>query len=238
MKVKIKVSYAEIVNGGEKKIKLRRLKLADGATFSNCTMCNGAGQVTRVTNSFLGQMRSTSVCPQCKGYGKTIEKIPSGADKNGMIKKEETIKIKIPVGVENGNYMTLDSQGHEDINRNAGDLYVFFEEEEHEHFSRYGNDVLLQAKIGYSQAIFGDKIDIPTINGHASLKIPSGLQPGQILRVKGKGFPKLGKTGRGDQLVKIQIDVPKSLSKEEKKLIKEYYEIEKDKDTIFEKFED
>ena len=84
----------------------------------------------------------------------------------------------------------------------------------------------------------GDKIDIPTINGHASLKIPSGLQPGQILRIKGKGFPKLGKVSRGDQLVKVQVDVPKSLSKEEKRIIKDYYEIEKDKDVKFEKFED
>ena len=238
VKVKIEVSYAEIVNGGEKKIKLRRLKLADGATFSNCAMCNGSGQVTRVTNSFLGQMRSTSVCPECQGYGKTVDKIPSGADKNGMIKKEETIKIKIPVGVENGNYMTLDSQGHEDINGNAGDLYVFFEEEEHEHFSRYGNDVLLQAKVGYSHVVFGEKIDIPTINGHASLKIPPGLQPGQILRIKGKGFPKLGKISRGDQLIKIQVNVPNSLSSDEKRIIKEYYQIEKDKDIKFEKFED
>jgi molecular chaperone DnaJ len=183
-------------------------------------------------------MRSTSVCPQCKGYGKTVDKIPSGADKNGMIKKEETLKIKVPVGVENGNYMTLESQGHEDINRNAGDLYVFFEEQEHEHFTRYGNDVLLQVKVGYSQVVFGDKIDIPTINGHASLKIPSGLQPGQILRIKGKGFSKLGKTSRGDQLVKVQVDVPKNLTKDEKRIIKEYYEIEKDKDIKFEKFED
>ena len=238
VKVKIEVSYAEIVNGAEKKIKLRRLKLADGVTFSKCSMCNGLGQVTRVTNSFLGQMRSTSVCPQCKGYGKTVDKIPSGADKNGMIKKEETLKIKVPVGVENGNYMTLESQGHEDINRNAGDLYVFFEEKEHEHFTRYGNDVLLQVKVGYSQVVFGDKIDIPTINGHASLKIPSGLQPGQILRIKGKGFSKLGKTSRGDQLVKVQVDVPKNLTKDEKRIIKEYYEIEKDKDIKFEKFED
>tara|TARA_Y100000389_G_scaffold77190_1_gene73966 strand:+ start:325 stop:1416 length:1092 start_codon:yes stop_codon:yes gene_type:complete len=238
IKVKISVSYAEIVNGGEKKIKIRRLKLADNASFSSCQMCGGAGQVTRVTNSFLGQMRSTSVCPECEGYGKKVNKIPSGADKNGMIKKEETIKIKIPTGVEDGNYMTLKSQGHEDINQSAGDLYVFFEEEEHEHFSRYGNDVLLQIKVGYSQVVFGDKVDIPTINGHASLKIPSGLQPGQILRIKGKGFPGLGKTGRGDQLIKVQVEVPKQLSREEKRIIKEYYDIEKDKDIKFEKFED
>ena len=238
LKVKIVVSYKDIVNGGEKKLKIKRLKRAEGLTLATCPMCGGSGQVTKVTNSFLGQMRSTSICPQCKGYGKVVDKIPAGANKDGMKFVEETIKIKIPTGVEDGNYMTLDSQGNEDINGQAGDLYVFFEEESHEFFSRYGNDVLLQVVLGYSQAVFGDKIDIPTINGTAKLKIPSGIQPGQILRVKGKGFPLIGKSRRGDQLVKIQIDVPSKLNREEKKSTEDLLRIQKDKEIKFQRFED
>ena len=238
IKIKINLTYDEIVNGGSKKIKLKRLKLADGATFSSCSMCGGAGQMTKVTNSILGQMRSTSICPQCKGYGKTLDNIPSGADRNGMIKVEETIKINIPVGVENGNYMTLDSQGHEDINRTSGDLYVFFEEEKHEYFSRYGDDILLQARINFSQAVFGDKINVPTVDGKASLKIPAGIEAGQILRIRGKGFPRLRRSGRGDQLVKIQIDVPKKLSKDEKAILQDYQHAKKNNDVNFEKFDD
>ena len=153
-------------------------------------------------------------------------------------KKNTPIKIKIPTGVEDGNYMTLDSQGNEDINGQAGDLYVFFEEESHEFFSRYGNDVLLQVVLGYSQAVFGDKIDIPTINGTAKLKIPSGIQPGQILRVKGKGFPLIGKSRRGDQLVKIQIDVPSKLNGKEKKSTEDLLRIQKNKEIKFQRFED
>ena len=238
LKVKIIVSYKDIVNGGEKKLKIKRMKRAEGLTLATCPMCGGSGQVTKVTNSFLGQMRSTSICPQCKGYGKVVDKIPSGANKDGMKSVEETIKIKIPTGVEDGNYMTLDSQGNEDINGQAGDLYVFFEEESHEFFSRYGNDVLLQVVLGYSQAVFGDKIDIPTINGTAKLKIPSGIQPGQILRVKGKGFPLIGKSRRGDQLVKIQIDVPSKLNREEKKSTEDLLRIQKNKEIKFQRFED
>ena len=238
LKVKIIVSYKDIVNGGEKKLKIKRLKRAEGLTLTTCPMCGGSGQVTKVTNSFLGQMRSTSICPQCKGYGKVVDNIPSGANKDGMKPIEETIKIKIPTGVEDGNYMTLDGQGNEDINGQAGDLYVFFEEESHEFFSRYGNDVLLQVVLGYSQAVFGDKIDIPTINGTAKLKIPSGIQPGQILRVKGKGFPLIGKSRRGDQLVKIQIDVPSKLNREEKKSTEDLLRIQKDKEIKFQRFED
>jgi len=238
LKVKIIVSYKDIVNGGEKKLKIKRMKRAEGLTLATCPMCGGSGQVTKVTNSFLGQMRSTSICPQCKGYGKVVENVPSGANKDGMIPVEETIKIKIPTGVEDGNYMTLDGQGNEDINGQAGDLYVFFEEESHEFFSRYGNDVLLQVTLGYSQAVFGDKIDIPTINGTAKLKIPSGIQPGQILRVKGKGFPLIGKTRRGDQLVKVQIEVPSKLSREEKKSTEDLLNIQKNKEIKFQRFED
>ena len=238
LKVKINVSYKDIVNGGEKKIKVKRMKRAEGLTLATCPMCGGSGQVTKVTNSFLGQMRSTSICPQCKGYGKIVDKIPPGANKDGMNSVEETIKIKIPTGVEDGNYMTLDSQGNEDINGQAGDLYVFFEEESHEFFSRYGNDVLLQVVIGYSQTVFGDKIDIPTINGTAKLKIPAGIQPGQILRVKGKGFPLIGKSRRGDQLVKIQIEVPSKLNKDEKRLTEDLFKVQKDKEIKFQRFED
>ena len=238
LKVKIIVSYKDIVNGGEKKLKIKRMKRAEGLTLATCPMCGGSGQVTKVTNSFLGQMRSTSICPQCKGYGKVVDNVPSGANKDGMIAVEETIKIKIPTGVEDGNYMTLDRQGNEDINGQAGDLYVFFEEESHEFFSRYGNDVLLQVVLGYSQAVFGGKIDIPTINGTAKLKIPSGIQPGQILRVKGKGFPLIGKTRRGDQLVKVQIEVPSKLSREEKKSTEDLLKVQKNKEIKFQRFED
>ena len=236
LKIKIQVSYKDIVNGGEKKLKIKRMKLAQGTTFNNCSMCGGSGQVTKVTNSFLGQMRSTSICPQCSGYGKQVDNIPSGADRNGMLQAEETIKIKIPKGVEDGNYMTLAQQGNEDLNGQAGDLYVFFEEETHEYFSRYGNDVLLQVVISYSQAVFGEKIDIPTINGSAKLKIPSGIQPGQILRVRGKGFPMMGQRNRGDQLVKIQVDIPSKIKGEEKKAIDSLSKIKKE--IKFQKFED
>ena len=238
IKIKINVTYKEIVSGGSKKIKLKRLKLADGVTFSNCSNCDGKGYEIKVTNSILGQMRQQSICRGCKGYGKTLDNIPSGADRNGMIKVEETIKINIPVGVENGNYMTIDSQGHEDINRTSGDLYVFFEEEDHEHFSRYGDDILLQVRINFTQAVFGDKISVPTVDGKANLKIPSGIEAGQILRIRGKGFPRLRRSGRGDQLIKIQIDIPKKLSSNEKAVLKEYENINKERDVIFEKFDD
>ena len=123
--------------------------------------------------------------------------------------------------MEEGNYMTLDGKGNEAINASAGDLLVMFEENDHKYFIRNGDDVLIEAHISFSQAALGDTLEIPTLNGIANLKIPSGIQSGQILRMKGKGFPRIRRSSKGDQLVKIQVETPKKLSSNAKKIMKE-----------------
>ena len=123
--------------------------------------------------------------------------------------------------MEEGNYMTLDGKGNEAINASAGDLLVMFEENDHKYFIRNGDDVLIEAHISFSQAALGDTLEIPTLNGIANLKIPSGIQSGQILRMKGKGFPRIRRSSKGDQLVKIQGETPKKLSSNAKKIMKE-----------------
>ena len=166
-------------------------------------------------------MRSSSTCPHCHGSGKIVGNRPSGAGPDGMIKKEETIKIKIPAGVEEGNYMTVDGKGNEDINGVAGDLNVLFEEKEHDYFIRNGDDVIIEAHIAFSQAALGTTLEVPTLDGKAKLKIPSGIQAGQILRMRNKGFPRVRRSSRGDQLVKIQVETPKKLSKNMRKLFQD-----------------
>ena len=164
-------------------------------------------------------MRSASLCPHCEGSGKRVGNRPPGAGPDGMIKKEETIKIKVPAGVEEGNYMTLNGQGNEDVSGNPGDLLVMFEEEDHPYFVRDGEHVLLEVNISYPTAVLGGKVEIPTVGGKAGLKIPAGIQSGQVLRMRGKGFPRMRTKSNGDQLVKIQLDTPKKLSREAKKSI-------------------
>jgi len=166
-------------------------------------------------------MRSSSTCPHCHGSGKIVGNRPSGAGPDGMIKKEETIKIKIPAGVEEGNYMTVDGKGNEDINGMAGDLNVLFEEKDHDYFIRNGDDVFIEAHIAFSQAALGSTLEVPTLDGKAKLKIPAGIQAGQILRMRSKGFPRVRRSSRGDQLVKIQVETPKKLSKNTRKLFEE-----------------
>ena len=220
IRIKLKLSFEEIAKGVEKKIKIKRSIVAPGAQFITCPTCNGQGQVSTVQNTILGHMRSTSVCPHCEGSGKRIGNRPPEAGPDGMIKKEETIKVKVPPGVEEGNYMTVDHQGNEDINGRPGDLIVVFVESDHEYFVRDAEHVLLEANISYPTAVLGGKIEIPTVDGKAGLKIPAGIKSGQVLRMRGKGFPKLRGRSNGDQLVKIQIETPQKISRNIKKLIK------------------
>ena len=221
IKIKLKLSFEEIAKGVEKKIKIKKSILADGVELTNCPTCHGQGQVTTVQNTILGQMRSASLCPHCDGVGKRIGNKPPGAGPDGMVKKEETIKIKIPAGVEEGNYMTMSGQGNQNVSGVAGDLIVVFQEEDHPYIIRDGENIILELHISFPLAVLGGKIEIPTLDGKVGLKIPKGIQSGQILRLKGKGFPRIRSKHYGDQLVKIQINTPKTLSRQTKGLIKD-----------------
>ena len=219
IKMKLKVSFEEILAGIEKKVKYKRRIPDPETTFINCSHCSGSGQVTRVTQSFLGQMRSTSVCPHCNGTGKQVGTRSRHAGPDGLILDEKTVLIKIPPGIEDGNYMTFDGKGHFGHGGvHPGDLIIFFEEIPHKYFTRNERDVFIEVRLSFSQAALGDKIQIPTLEGRASLTISVGIQSGQILRMKRKGFPKLRGGNRGDQLVRIQLKTPQSLKKKEREL--------------------
>ena len=221
IRIRIQLKLEDIASGVEKMIKIKRSVVAPGTKFTNCPTCHGHGQVSQISNTILGQMRSSSMCPNCHGSGKIVSNRPRGAGPDGMIKKEETIKIKIPAGVEEGNYMTVDGKGNEDSNGVAGDLNVLFEEKDHDYFIRNGDDVLIEAHIAFSQAALGATLEVPTLDGKAKLKIPAGIQAGQILRMRSKGFPRVRRSSRGDQLVRIHIETPKKLSKNTRKLFEE-----------------
>ena len=183
IRIKLSLTFEEIAKGIEKKIKIKRSVVAPGADFITCPTCKGQGQVSTVQNTILGHMRSTSVCPHCEGSGKRIGNRPTGSGPDGMIKKEETIKVNVPAGVEEGNYMTLNGQGNENISKTPGDLIIVFVEEDHKYFVRDGENVLLEVTISYPTAVLGGKIEIPSVDGKAGLKIPAGIQSGQVLRL-------------------------------------------------------
>ena len=219
IRIKLSLTFEEIAKGTDKKIKIKRSILSDGVTFNTCSTCNGNGQVMQITNTVLGRMQQTSVCPRCSGNGKIVGNRPPGVAPDGMIKKEKTINIKVPAGVESGNYMTVDGQGNENIQGSPGDLLVVFEEKNHQYFVRDGENIFIEVTISYPDAVLGTKIDIPTLDGVSTLKIPSGIQSGKLLRMRSKGFPMLRTSSRGDQIVRVIIKTPESISRGSKKII-------------------
>jgi len=239
LRIELRLSYPDILTGVEKQVKIKRNENCDtcegsgaqpGTNATSCRHCEGRGQVRQVSQSFFGQSISVTNCPVCQGEGKIIETPCNECGGRKTIRKTVTINVSIPKGVSSGNYMTLEGQGNKG-GRGVlpGDLIVVFEEEDHKYFIRDGQDIIMEIKIPFNIAALGDTIEIPTIDGKAKLKIPSGIQSGQVLKMRGKGFSKLRGNHRGDQLVRIQVKTPTSLSRNEKTLLEEFGKIQKSK---------
>lgn len=254
LRVKVKMNLQEIATGVEKKIKVKKYVACqhcngtgakDGKSYSTCSTCKGSGQVTRVQNTILGAMQTTSTCPTCEGEGKIINEKCTFCNGEGVLMSEEVISINIPAGVGEGMQLSLSGKGNAarcgGVN---GDLIVLIEEEEHPELVRDGNDLLYNVFIGYPEAVLGETVEIPTIEGKVKVKIEAGTQPGKILRLRGKGLPDVNGYGKGDLLAKVNVWIPKNLSKDEKKLVEKMKEAEGfkpgsgDKKSIFSKMKD
>ena len=236
LRIKVKLTLEEINKGVEKKIKVNKYVpckncnhtgAKNGSDKISCSHCGGSGYVTQVTRTILGAMQNTSVCSQCGGEGRIIKDKCTSCHGDGIVKAEEVITINIPAGVQEGMQLSMQGKGNagprEGIN---GDLLVLIEEASHEHFERDGMNILYQQYISFPDAVLGTKIEVPTLDGKAKIKIESGTPSGKILRLKGKGLPEINGYGRGDLLVGINIWVPKNLSKKETSMLEELNESE------------
>ena len=216
LRVKIKMTLAEMVTGVEKKIKVNKLMAASGVDFKTCGTCNGTGQTVRVTNTILGQMQMASTCNSCGGSGQTIGNRPPGVDANGLEKKETIITINIPAGVEEGMQLNMQGNGNEIPGGIPGDLLIQIEAIEHEVLERHGLDIHYDLHLSFIDAALGSSVEVPLVDGKAKIKIEPGTQSGKTLRLKGKGVPDINGYGKGDQLINIQLWTPQKLSKEER----------------------
>lgn len=229
LRIKVRLSLEEILNGVEKKIKVNKYTACkacngtgakDGSSYHTCATCNGMGRVTRVTNTFLGQMQTTGTCPQCSGQGQVISEKCTSCYGNGIVKDEEVISISIPAGVAEGMQLALHGKGNAAPRGGIpGDLIILIEEKPHEHLVRDGSNLLYDHHISFPDASLGTQTDIPTLEGKARIKIEPGTQAGKVLRLKGKGLPSLNGYGRGDLLVNINIWTPRKLTAEEQEMI-------------------
>ncbi|SNR32948.1 molecular chaperone DnaJ [Lutibacter agarilyticus] len=219
LRIRVKLTLEEIAKGVEKKVKVRRKIMAEGATYKSCSTCNGSGQVMRVTNTILGRMQSASTCPTCHGAGEIIDKKPKNADSSGLIVNEETVTIEIPAGVTEGVQLKVNGKGNAAPGNNAidGDLIVVIEEIKHDTLKREGTNLHYDLYVNYSEAVLGESKNIDTVSGKVKIKIEPGTQSGKILRLRGKGLPSIDHYGNGDLLVHVNVWTPQSLSKEQKK---------------------
>ena len=223
LRIRVKLTLDEIINGVDKKIKVKRKVLSPDSKFSTCNNCNGTGQVTRVTNTILGRMQSSSVCPSCGGSGQLIISRGPGTDSNGMLNSEETVSINIPAGVEEGMQLKVSGKGNDSNNPNgiSGDLLVLIEESSDNNFTREGKHLHYDLYISISEAALGVSKDIHLIDGKVRIKLESGIQSGKTLRLRNKGIPDLNGYSKGDLLVHVNIWTPKTLNKKQKEFFKE-----------------
>lgn len=234
LRVKVKLTLQEIANGSEKKLKVKKLVAcqhcsgtgaANGSSHSTCSTCHGTGHVTRISNTILGQMQTSSVCPTCGGEGKIITNKCVHCAGEGIVKDEEILTINIPAGVEEGMQLSVAGRGNAARRGGVnGDLLVVIEEEKHPELIREGNDLIYRLHLSIPDAILGSAVEIPTIDGKVKVKIEPGTQPGKILRLRGKGLPEVNGYGRGDLLVHLNVWIPKEVSRDDRKVIEKLKE--------------
>lgn len=231
LKISLKLTLEEIADGIEKTLKVRKYKpcktcggtgAKSGSGYTTCTYCSGTGEIRQATRSIFGQFINVTECHHCNGEGRIVKEKCPECSGEGRIKSESTIKVNIPAGVVEGNYIPLRGQGNSGARGGEnGDLLVFIEEAQHKFFARLNDDIVYELDISFPDAVMGVDVVVPTLKGKAKLKVESGTQAGSVLRMKDKGIKHLNGYGRGDQLVKVNIITPKKISSKEKDILKE-----------------
>ncbi|HLM83932.1 MAG TPA: molecular chaperone DnaJ [Candidatus Bathyarchaeia archaeon] len=229
IQVDVEITFSEMAHGAEKEFELyKRVKcdrcggdgVEPGSKKVECPTCKGAGEIRTTRRTILGTFAQSSVCPTCQGAGKIPEKKCTKCGGEGRMREYEKIKIKIPAGIKDGQTIRLEGLGESgERGGEAGDLYANVHVLSDERFERKEDDIYSEAKISFSQAALGDKIDVETIDGGVKLKIPAGTQSGEVFRLKGHGVKHLSRFGHGDQYVKIQVVTPKNLTREQKEAL-------------------
>lgn len=224
----LEISLEEAASGVEREIRYRRPVLCShckgegaepGSGRTTCPTCGGAGQVS----SSRGFISFRQVCPTCGGAGQVIEKPCTKCGGEGRVTETSTLKIKIPAGVDTGSRLRSAGKGEAGIRGGqSGDLYIVVHVKEHKLFERRNDNLYLELKIPFTLAALGGTLEVPTLTGKGSIKVPPGTQSGTTFRLKGKGMPHLRGSGTGDQMVKVAIDVPKKLKSEEREALEAF----------------
>lgn len=238
IRVNVKITLQEVALGAKRTIKLKTLERCDtcggtgakkGTRPAQCSTCNGSGEVRRAARSMFGQFVSVSPCPTCAGEGVVITHPCEVCRGEGRVRADKTVQVEIPAGVTENNYLTLRGNGAVGP-RNAppGDLLVMIEVKDDEQFERDGDNLIVDLPLSFSQAAMGHSVIMPTPYGDERITVAPGTQGGTILRLKGKGLPRLGQGGKGDLLIRTHVWTPESITEEQTRLFRELAKLEGD----------
>ena len=227
----VNISFEEAIFGCEKELEISRTELCalcgssgcePGSQKATCPVCNGQGEIRRIQQSIFGRFVNIAACERCQGEGFVVTTPCSHCRGTGRERRARTIALKIPAGVDNGSQIRLSGEGDAGFHGGGpGNLYVSLSVRPHALFRREGEDILCDIPINFAQAALGVEVEVPTVDGPATLKVPAGTQPGKVFRLRGKGVPHLRGSGRGDHLVNVHVVTPQSINEKQRKLFEE-----------------
>lgn len=234
LRTNLEISFEEAVFGGKKEIEISRLARCEhcggsggepGSKLKNCPTCQGKGNIQKTERTFLGSFTQVSTCPQCLGSGRRPEILCGACNGQGIKPTIEKLEVFIPKGVQDAEILKISGKGEASLTGGIpGDLYINLRVLPHKIFRRQGDDIIMQLPVRLSQALLGDAIEIETLDGAIKLKIPEGTQPGDILKIRGKGAYPASGYGRGNLLVEIKLEMPKKISRKTRELIEKLKE--------------
>ncbi len=232
VEVSVTISFEEAAKGCKKDVKYYSVEsckecngtgASEGTHLKTCPTCNGSGQVSAQKRTPFGVVQTSQTCDKCRGKGKIIEKPCPKCSGAGRTRASRSVTVTIPAGISQDQILNIGGHGNSGYNGGpAGDLHVYVNVQKHDIFERRGDDVWCEIPLTFSQATLGHEVTVPTLDGKASYKVHPGTQPGDIFKLKGKGIQHLNAKGRGDQYVRVTIEVPRNLNAEQKKILHEF----------------
>ncbi len=249
----MEISLEEAAFGAEKKINIFRRESCPrcrgrgaepGTDLETCRRCRGAGRIRQARRTLLGTFATESACPDCGGEGEIVKDPCRECRGQGTVEKEREVTVRVPAGVGDGSILRQRGGGEAGPRSGApGDLVIYLRVPEHPIFTRSGDDIFCTVTVGFPLAALGGEIKVPTLDGETALKIPPGTQSGEVFRLRGKGIPHLHGSGRGDEQVTVNVEVPSRLNKKQKELLRQFEESYSDRNRplhkgFLEKFQD
>lgn len=238
IQINLKLKFLEAIFGVEKDVTYQRQAACNTCSgtgskdgkLKTCSTCNGRGKVAQVRQTMFGSMQTVSTCPTCNGTGQEVTEKCNDCGGDGRKKSTETIKLKIPAGIPDGVNLRFTQKGNAGKNsRPAGDLYVSVEVESDPRLERRGDDIYIEQPIDITTAVLGGEVAVPTVSGDVQIKVPAGSHSGQVLKLTGRGGPKFKGKGNADQYIRLEVEIPKKLSKQEQEVWEQLRSLRKQK---------